>query len=109
MFSILNEEKIIMENLDVNCYLKIIEYFESGYYNCKEIIILVCKILLKLMKLLESGIDKEIITNSIILAISYLQGLAPDSYNNIGEDCKSLLDTKKKKAISQLKVEFIPN
>ncbi len=98
-----------MEHLDVNCYKKIIEYIESRSLNRKSIIISVSQILLKLMKILETKEDREIVKNGIILAISYFTSLPAYEYSNIGEEYNRLPEDKKQIALRNLKNEFLPN
>ncbi|MBA7540184.1 hypothetical protein ES705_32478 [subsurface metagenome] len=48
-----------MDDFEVNCYIRIIEYLEKELYSRREITILVSKSLLTLMKLMREGKNKE--------------------------------------------------
>lgn len=98
-----------MDQLDVNCYMKIIDYIESRSLNRKSMIISVSQILLKLMKILETKEEKEIVKNGIILANSYLITLPAYKYNNIGEEYNRLPEEHKQIALKNLKNEFLSN
>ena len=67
------------------------------------------QILLKLMKILETKEDREIVKNSILLAISYFITLPAYEYSNIGEEFNQLSDNDKQIALNNLKNEFLPN
>ncbi len=98
-----------MDHFDVNCYMKIIEYIESRSLNRKSIIISVSQILLKLMKILDTKEDREIVKNGILLVISYFTALPPYEYSKIGEEFDQLSEKDKQIALRNLKNEFLPN
>ncbi len=102
-----------MDDFDINCYIKIVEYLESGPYSRREITILVSKTLLTLMKLTKERKSKEVIANGINLAISYLNISFPQTYNSVGVDITHLDEVDKHSILIQLKDslkhEFIPH
>lgn len=61
------------------------------------------------MKILETKEDREIVKNSILLAISYFITLPAYEYSNIGEEFNQLSDNDKQIALNNLKNEFLPN
>lgn len=99
----------MMNELDINWYVKIIEFIETQLSNGKDPLALISKILIKLVKRLECENNREFIGNGIVLATSYIRNPFAHQYNNIGEKSKDLKLTEKEEMLSLLRGELLPN
>jgi len=97
------------EDFELDCYLKILEYFQTENVNRERTEIWKDHSLIELMKLLDKKKNRVLVTNSIILMLSLFEDIPPDTYNNRGVNI-NLISVKDRKAlIADLKEEFLPN
>ena len=99
----------MMNEIDLNCYVKIIEYIETQLSNEKDLIASISKLLIKLVRKLECEDNREAINNGIILATSYIRNPSAHQYNNIGTTSKDLNLNSKEQMLSLLREELLPN
>lgn len=94
-------------DLEIECYTKIIDFFKSQPSNKEAIEIWKNKSLIELMKVLERTKNKELVQNAIIMLISLFEQLPPDLYNNRGINTNSINEKQKKAYLELLKSEFL--
>ncbi|MFW9896616.1 MAG: hypothetical protein ACFFD7_12495 [Candidatus Thorarchaeota archaeon] len=97
------------EDLELDCYLKILDYFQKEKGNKENTEIWKDHTFIKLMKLLEQKKNKELVTNAIILILSLFEDIPPDTYNNRGVDISRISHEDRKSLIAGLEEEFLPN
>ena len=110
--SVKKKMKICKENNDfeLNCYLKILDYFQKDSLDKeKNTEIWKNQSFIELMKLLEQKKNEDLVTNSIILMLSFFEDLPPDTYNTRGVDIKRISIEERKILIAGLEEEFLPN
>lgn len=103
--------KVINNNdeLEIDCYLKILEYFQKEKVDRETTEIWKNQSLIELMNLLERTKNRTLVANAIILILTLFEDLPPDIYNNRGVHVKRISDRDKKSLIKELKDEFLPN
>jgi len=98
-----------IEDFELDCYLKILEYFQHEKVNKEETEIWKYHSLIELMKLLDKAKNQILVTNSIILMLSLFEDIPPDTYNNRGVDIDQISVKDRKTLIADLREEFLPN
>ena len=103
--------KICIENNDfeLNCYLKILDYFQKDGLDKENTEIWKDQSFIELMKLLEQKKNEDLVSNSIILMLSLFEDLPPDTYNTRGVDINRISIEERKSLIAGLEEEFLPN
>ena len=102
------------KNHELDCYLKIIKYFQKRE-NKEKTEIWKSETLIHLMKKLKEAkgekIDekRDIIRNSLILLTSLFKNIPPDIYNNRGVDINRLSEKDKEPLRNALKDEVVLN
>ena len=109
--SSLRKMKIIRNNddLEMNCYLEIIEYFKDNKISQEEKEIWKNHSLIELMRFLDRTRNRELVTNAIILILSLSEDKSLDIYIDHGMDIDHITDNDKKLLIKNLISEFLPN
>lgn len=109
--SSLRKMKIIRNNddLELNCYLEIIEYFKDNQINQDEKEIWKNHSFIELMKFLDRTSNRELVSNAIILILSLCEDKPLDIYSERGMDIDQIADSDKILLIEKLKNEFLPN
>jgi len=97
------------EDFELDCYLKILEYFQTGKVNREKTEIWKDHSLIELMKLLDKKKNRVLVTNALILMLSLFEDIPPDTYNNRGVDINRISIKDRKSLIADLKEEFLPN
>ncbi|MFX1418243.1 MAG: hypothetical protein ACFE9N_04900 [Promethearchaeota archaeon] len=97
------------EDLELDCYLKIINYFQKEKSNREEAEIWKNKSIIELMNLLERTRNRTLVTNALILLLSLFENIPPDTFNNRGININRISKNDKKPLIENLKNEFLPN
>ncbi len=97
------------DDLELDCYLKILDYFQEDKINKENTEIWKSRSFIELMKLLEEKKNRDLVTNAIILILSLFDDIPPDTYNNRGVDIKRISLEDKKSLIAGLEEEFLPN
>jgi len=97
------------EDFELDCYLKILEYFQNENVNRERTEIWKDHSLIELMKLLDKAKNRVLVTNSIILMLSLFEDIPPDTYNNRGVNINRISVKDRKLLIADLKEEFLPN
>jgi len=91
---------------ELECISKIWDYYYGEIENHEYQQISISFLLIKLMEILKQTKNKALITNALLLAISFFSNIPPDSYNNRGIDMDTLSKKSRKKLLSQLRQEF---
>jgi len=97
------------DDLELECYLKIIDYFQKEKISREEIEIWKSQSIIELMKYLEHTHNRALVTNALILLLSLFEDIPPDTYNNRGVNINRLSKRDKSSMIEDLKEEFLPN
>ncbi|MFW9942844.1 MAG: hypothetical protein ACFFFT_17550 [Candidatus Thorarchaeota archaeon] len=97
------------EDFELDCYLKILEYFQTGKVNREQTEIWKDHSLIELMKLLDKKKNRVLVTNALILMLSLFEDIPPDIYNNRGVDINLISRRDRESLIADLKEEFLPN
>ena len=97
------------EDFELDCYLKILEYFQNENVNRERTKIWKDHSLIELMKLLDKAKNRVLVTNSIILMLSLFENMPPDTYNNRGVNINRISVKDRKSLIADLREEFLPN
>ena len=98
------------EDFELDCYLKILNYFRCKKINREKKEIWKSQSLIELMDLLDQTKNKNVITNAIILILSLFGEIPPDIYDNHGVDIRRISEKDRKDFINEaLKNEFLPN
>jgi hypothetical protein len=95
------------EDYELDCYYKILDYFQKEKGNREQIEIWKYRSFIELMKLLDRTKNRTFVTNAIILILSLFEDIPPDTYNNRGVNINRIKD--RTSLISVLKEEFLPN
>ena len=98
-----------VDAMEIDCYTKILNFFESHRYNRQKTDIWKSQSLITLMEKLTRTQDRRMVKNAIILLISLFDDHPPDILNNRGVHVNRLRGKDREIVISQLKDEFIPN
>jgi len=94
---------------EVECISKLLDFYQSEILNHGYHEIPISFLLIKLMEILKRTNNKTLITKALIITISFFERIPPDIYNNQGIEIDLLPLKYKKKALSQLKQEFLLN
>lgn len=94
-------------NLEMDFYTRIINFFKNQPSTKDTIEIWKNKSLIELMKVFERTQNKEFIQNAIIILISLFEQMPPDLYNNRGINTKLINEKEKKAYLHLLKSEFL--
>ncbi|MFX1344560.1 MAG: hypothetical protein ACFFBC_01430 [Promethearchaeota archaeon] len=97
------------EDFELDCYLKILEYFQTEKVNREQTEIWKDHSLIELMKLLDKKKNRVLVTNALILMLSLFEDIPPDIYNNRGVDINLISRRDRESLIADLKEEFLPN
>lgn len=97
------------DELELDLYLKIIEYFQKEKESREEIQIWKNKSILELMKYLRRTENRIFVRNALILILSLFEDIPPDIYNNRGININRVSQKDKSFLIENLKEEFLPN
>jgi len=95
------------DNYELDYYLNIIDFFENQNINRETAEIWKDKSFIELMKVLKRTRKKEFVKNAIILIISLIDEMPPDTYNKKGIKVNSLTNGDKLSYINLLQSEFI--
>ena len=94
-------------NYELDYYLNIIDFFQNQNTNRETAEIWKDKSFIELMKVLKLTRKKEFVKNAIILILSLIDKMPPDTYNEEGIKAKSLINEDKLSYINILQSEFI--
>lgn len=97
------------KDFELDCYLKILEYFQTEKVNREETEIWKDQSLIELMRLLDKKKNRVLVTNALILMQTLFEDIPPDIYNNRGVDINRISLRDRKSLIANLKEEFLPN
>ncbi|MFX1568496.1 MAG: hypothetical protein ACFFCV_09020 [Promethearchaeota archaeon] len=97
------------DELELDYYLQIIDYFQKEKVSKEEIEIWMDKSIIELMKYLKRTHNRSLVTNALILLLSFFENLPPDNYNNRGVEINRISELDKRSIIENLKNEFLPN
>lgn len=97
------------ENFEIDCYLKILDYFQKDKVNNENTEIWKNQSLIEMMELLAQKKNKALVTNAIILMLSLFEDIPPDTYNNRGVDISRISNEERRSLITGLEEEFLPN
>ena len=97
------------EDYELDCYLKIINYFQKEKINREEAEIWKNKSIIELMNLLDRTRNRTLVTNALILLLSLFENKPPDIFNNRGVNINRISHKDKRSLIEHLKNEFLPN
>jgi hypothetical protein len=97
------------EDLELDCYLKILDFYQNKKTNRDEAEIWKDHSLIEFMKLLDKKKNRVLVTNAIILMLSLFENIPPDTYNNRGVDINRISRRDRDSLIADLKEEFLPN
>ena len=95
------------EEVELDYYIKIVEFFQSNNLDRNTIEIWRSKSLIELMKVLKRTKNKEFVKNALIFIISLFEHIPPDLYSNRGINAEILNKKDKETYLSILKTEFI--
>ena len=97
------------EDFEIDCYLKILDYFQNVKVKNKNTEIWKNQSFIELMKLLEDKKNRALVTNALILILSLFEDTPPDTYNNRGVNINRFSIEERKFLIAGLEEEFLPN
>ena len=97
------------EDFEIDCYLKILDYFQKDKVNNENTEIWKNQSLIEMMELLDQKKNKALVTNAIILMLSLFEDIPPDTYNNRGVDISQISIEERRSLITGLEDEFLPN
>jgi hypothetical protein len=97
------------EDYELDCYLKILNYFQKEKTSREEAEIWKNKSIIELMNLLDRTRNRTLVTNALILLLTLSESIPPDTYNNRGININRISQKDKKSLIEHLKDEFLPN
>ena len=97
------------KDFELDCYLKIIDYFQSEKASREETEIWKDHSLIELMKLLDKAKNRHLVTNALILMVTLFEDIPPDTYNNRGVNINRISRKDRKSLIANLIEEFLPN
>ncbi len=89
------------------CFVKILNYYHNEILGHEYQEIPIGLLIIKLMKILEKTGNRSLITKALIITIQFFRRVPADIYNNQGIEIDLLPLKFKKKALSQLKQEFL--
>jgi len=97
----------ISDNFELDYYLNIIDFFQNQNTNRETAEIWKDKSFIELMKVLKLTRKKEFVKNAIILILSLIDQMPPDTYNKGGIKVNTLINGDKLSYINILQSEFI--
>lgn len=97
------------DSLEIDCYEKILNYFNSCEDSRDKREIWKSHSLITLMNKLMRTQNKRLIQNALILLLSLFEDMPPDIFNNRGIDFNRLTGDDRDLVLSKLKGEFLPN
>ncbi len=97
------------DEFELDCYLKIIDFFQNKNVNKEKTEIWKSHSLIELMNFLDRSKNKNLVANAIVLILSLFEDIPPDTYNNRGVDINRINEKDRRSLISELKDEFLPN
>ncbi len=95
------------DSSELDYYLSIIDFFQNQNKNRETAEIWKDKSFIELMKVLKRTRKKEFVKNSIILILSLIDQMPPDTYNKKGIKVNSLINGDRRSYINILQSEFI--
>ena len=95
------------DNFELDYYLNIINFSQNQNKNRETVEIWKDKSFIEWMKVLKLTRKKEFVTNSIILILSLIDQMPPDTYNKEGIKVNSLISGDRRSYITILQSEFI--
>jgi len=95
------------DDYELDYYLSIIDFFQNQNTNRETAEIWKDKSFIELMKVLKRSRKKEFVKNAIILIISLIDEMPPDTYNKKGIKANSLTNGDKLSYVNILQSEFI--
>ena len=95
------------DNSELDYYLSIIDFYQNQNTNRETAEIWKDKSFIELMKVLKLTRKKEFVKNAIILILSLIDQMPPDTYNEGGIKINSLTNGDKLSYVNILKSEFI--
>ncbi len=95
------------DSSELDYYLSIIDFFQNQNKNRETAEIWKDKSFIELMKVLKRTKKKEFVKNSIILILSLIDQMPPDTYNKKGIKVNSLINGDRRSYINILQSEFI--
>lgn len=95
------------DNSELEYYISIIDFFQNQNTNRQTAELWKNKSFIELMKVLKRTRKKEFVKNAIILILSLIDQMPPDTYNKGGIKVNSLINEDKLSYIDILKSEFI--
>ncbi|KKM30627.1 hypothetical protein LCGC14_1566060 [marine sediment metagenome] len=101
--------KIQSTDTESDCIIKIFDYYHDEILNHQNQEIPISLLMIKLMKILGITEDKSLITKALIITIQFFEQIPADLYDNQGIEIDLLPLKYKKKAIAQLRQEFLLN
>jgi hypothetical protein len=96
-------------DFELNYYIRIIDYFQKENCENRKAEIWRSKALIELMEFFKRTRNRTLVTNALLLLISFCEDASPDTYNNYGEDAHQISKEEKQILIKELKNEFLPN
>jgi len=97
------------DDLELECYSKIIDFFQKEKTSQEETVIWKSQSIIELMNYLERTHNRTLVTNALILLLSLFEDIPPDTYNNRGVNINRLSEREKRSLMEDLKEEFLPN
>jgi len=98
------------DELEIDCYEKILRYFnERKDINREDVKLWKNRSLVKIMELWNRTKNITLVRNSLILMISLFENLPPDIYNNRGVNINRCSRKDRESLVSSLKNEFLAN
>ena len=92
-----------------DCIKKVFDYYHNVILNHQNQEIPISLLMIKLMKIIGKTEDKSLITKALIITIQFFEQIPADLYDNQGIEIDLLPLKYKKKAIAQLRQEFLLN
>lgn len=97
------------EEMEMNCYLRIIDFFEKEKNNRESVEIWKSNSFKKLMDTLDRTKNKKLVTNALILILTLFENFPPDIFNNRGINVNYLSQKDRDNFVSELQREFLVN
>ena len=95
------------DNSELDYYLSIIDFYQNQNINRETAELWKDKTFIELMKVLKLTRKKEFVKNAIILILSLIDQMPPDTYNKRGIIVNSLTNGDKLSYVNILQSEFI--
>ncbi len=98
----------IKKDSELDCYIRIIDYFENKKENRERTELWKCQFMMKLMKEALYSDNKILVKNALIIMISLFENIPADMYISRGTDASQLSSEDRKKIMRLLKNELFP-